>query len=481
MARAFGRILSSIWDDDDFLDLEPTAQRLYQFLVSQPNLNHAGLLPLTLRRWAKKAKGLTAAALEQDLKALDGARFIVVDEDSEELLIRTFIRNDGVYKQPRVMGSMVSGAMEISSRRLRQALLAEMDRIPLDELSDEPTKLRGSEQGPSIRVQVAEHIATLRRAFAVLDPQSGRSDVVTPSAPPSRTPSIPPSATPSDAPEEALADEHPEGAAEGDMEGVPEPPPQGVPEEVRQGGDQGDAEGLRGYARTRGPAAARTSPAPAPAPAPAPPPNPPSVPRADETPSPPATGQSGREGGGTEAFDDQARTLLAALEPARLRPGRGIADRIAHDVAVLLALGWPVASLAERMTADPPAEIHNLGGYLTQRLPPPVTYQPPPPARTLTTGRRVCATHQLELPDSGTCRGCAADARARTDDDFDLDARPPAPPPRREPRARQPDAAADPCNTCTCCTGTACWPGPDCTCPPECPCSRTTTTTTTGP
>jgi hypothetical protein len=115
MARGHGRILTSIWEDSDFLALTEDQQRLYLFLISQPNLNHAGLLDLTLRRWARKAAGLTVAELKERIDSLAKARFIVVDEDTEELLIRSFVRNDGVWRMPKVMGSMVSGALEISS------------------------------------------------------------------------------------------------------------------------------------------------------------------------------------------------------------------------------------------------------------------------------------------------------------------------------------------------------------------------------
>ncbi|MET9467402.1 hypothetical protein ABZY44_21865 [Streptomyces sp. NPDC006544] len=193
MARGHGRILTSIWEDGDFLDLEPVEQRLYLFLISQPNLNHAGLLDLTLRRWARKARGLTSADLEKLLQTLDFRRFIVMDEDTEELLIRSFIRNDGVWRMPKVMGAAVSGALEISSKRLQQAVLAEMDRIPLDELSDEPTKTRTG-PGPSNRQQVRDHIQTLRNAFA--------GPPASPSEGGSGTPSAPPSGTPSDTPTE---------------------------------------------------------------------------------------------------------------------------------------------------------------------------------------------------------------------------------------------------------------------------------------
>jgi len=225
MARGHGRILTSIWDDDDFLDLDERHQRLYLFLISQPNLNHAGLLDLTLRRWSRKARGLTSAELEKLLQGLEDARFIVMDEDTEELLIRSFVRNDGVWKQPKVMGAMVSGALEISSWRLRHALLAEMDRVPLEELSDEPTKRRDGTQGPSNRQQVVEHIETLRKAFGNPPPDPNGRGYGTPSAPPSGTPSDTP----------------------------PQPPAEGGPKASTRG---------------RAPASRAHSPSPAPTPAP---------------------------------------------------------------------------------------------------------------------------------------------------------------------------------------------------------------------
>lgn len=234
MARGHGRILTIIWEDDDFLDLDEREQRLYLFLISQPNLNHAGLLDLTLRRWSRKARGLTSAELEKVLQSLEAARFIVMDHDTEELLIRSFVRNDGVWKQPKVMGAMVAGAMEISSKVLRRAMLAEMDRIPLDELSDEPTKsTRGP--GPSIRQQVSDHMNTLRQAFRdpTPDPTGGGC----------ATPSVTPSGTPSDTPAEGGPKGSTRGRAATHVRAAPSPSPTPSPTpapEQRGGGGPGD-------------------------------------------------------------------------------------------------------------------------------------------------------------------------------------------------------------------------------------------------
>lgn len=236
MARGHGRILTSIWEDTDFLALDEREQRLYLFLISQPNLNHAGLLDLTLRRWARKARGLTVAELEKRIGRLEETSFVVVDDDTEELLIRSFVRNDGVWRMPKVMGAMVSGALEISSRKLQQALLCEMNRIPLEELNPEPAKLRNGSEGPSIRQQVADHIDTLRKAFGNPTPDpEGRGSV---------TPSATPSGTPSDTPAEG----GPKGSTRG-RAGVhvraapaPAPAPAPIPSPVQEGSAEADGQ-----------------------------------------------------------------------------------------------------------------------------------------------------------------------------------------------------------------------------------------------
>ncbi|MEU6768566.1 hypothetical protein ABZ916_39410 [Streptomyces sp. NPDC046853] len=236
MARGHGRILTSIWEDTDFLKLDEREQRLYLFLISQPNLNHAGLLDLTLRRWSRKARGLTSAELEKLLQALEAAHFIVMDDDTEELLIRSFVRNDGVWRMPKVMGAMVSGALEISSRRLQQAVLSEMDRIPLGELSADPTKLRNGTQGPSIRQQVSDQIDILRKAFGNPDPD------------PSEGGSGTPSATPSDTPEQPPVEGGPKGSTRGRAptsrapSPAPAPTPTPVPSPVEEGSAEAESE-----------------------------------------------------------------------------------------------------------------------------------------------------------------------------------------------------------------------------------------------
>lgn len=163
MARGHGRILASIWTDPDFIALPARAQRLYLFLLSQPDLNHAGLIPRRTMRWAAKAGDVYRNDVDDDLATLETARFIVSDEETEEVLVRTLVRNDGVYKQPKVMLRLREDAKQIESPLLRRAFRAELDRLPLHELSDNPTGRDGD--GPSTRQAVQSVVDALREDF----------------------------------------------------------------------------------------------------------------------------------------------------------------------------------------------------------------------------------------------------------------------------------------------------------------------------
>ena len=164
MPRSEARIFTSIWKDPDFLALEPGAQRLYMFLLSQEDLTYCGTMPLRVPRWARKSSGLTVADIELDLKRLEGTAypsanpdgpcarqpFVITDSDTGELLIRSMMRRDNAWKQPNLLKQAREAAEQIESPRIRGVLLTELRRLPVD---DSP-----SEQ---VRTLVAEFIADL--------------------------------------------------------------------------------------------------------------------------------------------------------------------------------------------------------------------------------------------------------------------------------------------------------------------------------
>lgn len=129
MARSEARLSVDIWKDRDFLARTPGAQRLYMFLLSQADLTHIGTIALRERRWSNSAAGLTVADIERDLKELEAARYLVIDWDAEEVLIRSFIRGDKVYRQPQVLAVAAEQLTLVGTLPLRVALRVELERI----------------------------------------------------------------------------------------------------------------------------------------------------------------------------------------------------------------------------------------------------------------------------------------------------------------------------------------------------------------
>lgn len=123
MARTYATIDAGIWLDPEFCALSAGAQRTYFMLITQTDITACGTLALTLRRWSK-------TCLEQDLKAwleeLAEHRFVLIDEDTEELLVRTFAKWDGGYKHAKRVLAVVATARAIRSIPLHAAIVNEL-------------------------------------------------------------------------------------------------------------------------------------------------------------------------------------------------------------------------------------------------------------------------------------------------------------------------------------------------------------------
>lgn len=140
MSRSYANVLTAIWRDETFRALPAGAQRTYLMLVTQPNISAAGTLPLTMVRWASCAADTSTESLHADLAALRAGRFVVVDEATEELLVRSFVRHDNGYRNPKRRPAILDAAHETVSDALRGALAAEFGRLglPADGLGGTP-------------------------------------------------------------------------------------------------------------------------------------------------------------------------------------------------------------------------------------------------------------------------------------------------------------------------------------------------------
>lgn len=141
MAQDYVPLLRSIWSDEDFRALSMDAQHIYLLLLSHPDRNSAGVLSLTLRKWTRLARDLSPDRLDVALAELDAASFIVIDESTEEVLVRSFIRRATVYKHIRMFAKALREVSEVESDRLRSALGQELVRLPKLAIPTSNTKM----------------------------------------------------------------------------------------------------------------------------------------------------------------------------------------------------------------------------------------------------------------------------------------------------------------------------------------------------
>lgn len=124
MARSYGALKTSVWESgSEFRGLSPLAQWAYTMLLSQPQVSNLGVLPYTPEKWCRFAFGLTVGALEDALGELENGDFVVVDRDACELLIRTFIKHDKVWSQPKLVTNARRLIREVESETIRNYLV----------------------------------------------------------------------------------------------------------------------------------------------------------------------------------------------------------------------------------------------------------------------------------------------------------------------------------------------------------------------
>lgn len=141
MARQYGKIKVSIWDDADFLALSSGAQRLYTLILTQREINLCGVIRPAFARWASFAADTTGRSIKKASDELAAARYTVFDADWDELLARTFVRHDlSELKSPNVIVGMSQAFDSTHSPLLRATIIDELTKVEAEGVM--PTILR---------------------------------------------------------------------------------------------------------------------------------------------------------------------------------------------------------------------------------------------------------------------------------------------------------------------------------------------------
>ena len=130
----YGKVFKRVWGDPDFKSLTASQQLLYIKLVSQPDVSLAGVITFAPRRWVAQTADVTSDALDADLAHLCERRYLVIDDDTQELLIRSYVRNDESWKSPRTMIGIGNAVERVLSDMLRGVISTELQRLDTDGL-----------------------------------------------------------------------------------------------------------------------------------------------------------------------------------------------------------------------------------------------------------------------------------------------------------------------------------------------------------
>lgn len=129
MAREVANVQTSLWGNPEWKGLGVVEQWLYLHLMSHPTLSYAGVADWLPKRFAASSAGLTAEQVVAAAVKLQEARFVYISEATDEILIRSFLRHDGLLKQPRLSVSMVNAFAAIASLDIQKIVVNELQKL----------------------------------------------------------------------------------------------------------------------------------------------------------------------------------------------------------------------------------------------------------------------------------------------------------------------------------------------------------------
>lgn len=129
MGRERASINIDIWGDADFRSLTPLAQSLYFKLMSHPKLDYCGVVEFHPGRLAAMSREQTADQVIVAAQELSDSFYCVFDQSTDEVMVRGFLRHDGVLMQPRLAVSAAKAYAAIASNKIRAVVVHEVLRF----------------------------------------------------------------------------------------------------------------------------------------------------------------------------------------------------------------------------------------------------------------------------------------------------------------------------------------------------------------
>ena len=127
--RQYALIHRAILDDPSGRCLTRSQQNLYLLLLLKLSTNLCGVVDWRPKKLAVNASDMTVETIEADAVVLEKKLYIVRDEDTDEVLIRSFLRNDAPLKSSKTAIAVRSSYTDTASSKLRGVIFFELQRL----------------------------------------------------------------------------------------------------------------------------------------------------------------------------------------------------------------------------------------------------------------------------------------------------------------------------------------------------------------
>ena len=149
------RLRASIWNDEEFVSLPMASQWLYMLIISQPGVTLCGVVQPAFKRWATFAPDTTADGIEKAALTLQERFFIEIDDTTDELLVRSFVRHGVALDSDNAIVGMAKSFETIHSKVLRKVVLEELRKDLDHDLDHRIARTIPEGEKPSLRSRLS--------------------------------------------------------------------------------------------------------------------------------------------------------------------------------------------------------------------------------------------------------------------------------------------------------------------------------------
>jgi len=147
MAMDHAQVRRDIWSDEDFRELPQASQWLYLHVITSPTISYCGVADWRPARIAALTGDMTARSIEAAAVELEGNHYLIIDRDTEEVLVRSWVKHDGLMGKWNMAAALARTYGEVASKVLRGVIVHELRRLKKNN-----PDMRGWERGDVIKL-----------------------------------------------------------------------------------------------------------------------------------------------------------------------------------------------------------------------------------------------------------------------------------------------------------------------------------------